>query len=197
MLPIALLPQTATHTRPSALLSEGTAVPFSGSASWTSTEPALVQLVSNVTGAGITVSVAGSLNGVTQSEDIWIAPGGSGVVRGLSTWDAVTAISSLSISGATLSVSMIWPSGQPAIVQQTITSSVKMRKQQHRFPFLVEGPQGPILKQKWLAFANDFDARPGDWLTLNDGTFEIEAVEQVYNKNKLNHLEIELHKLTA
>lgn len=179
------------------MLNEGTAVPFSASATWTSTEAALVQLVSNVTIAGITVSVTGSLNGIAQSEDIWIAPGGSGVVRGLATWDAVTAISSLSISGATLSVSMIWPSGQPAIVQQTITSSVRMRKQQHRFPFLVEAPQGPILKQRWLAFANAFDARAGDWLNFDDGVFEIEAVEQVYNKNKLNHLEIELHKLTA
>lgn len=192
-LPKALLPERATHQRLSDSIITTTPFGFSLTTSWSHTEAAHVEVGLSNVAAGVTITVFGTLAGLPASESFYVPAGGSGYARSLGTWNAVTAISSISVSGATLSARMTFPSGQPASVLQTVTEAVPIRKQQHRFPLLVEAPEGPVVKQRWIAFANQFSAIAGDVLIIDGVYYQVESIEDVFNRGKFNHLELELH----
>jgi hypothetical protein len=170
--------------------------PFTvSSLTWAHAQVAHVEVSVSGTLVGVTINISGSLNGATQTEQLVILVGESGYARSVGIWNAVSSVSSSSVSGATIETEMSFPSGQPAVLAQTITSNVRIRKQQHRFPLLVETPQGQTLKQRWLAFANDFPVQANDLLEIAGTIYQVEAVQTVFNLKAAHHLELDLQKL--
>lgn len=196
-IPASLFGLTATHKRPTSVPVDGATFPFTAAQSLSfTTQYPFIQVVGSGLSAGVTISITGTLNGATQTEDIFVSHTGSLVKRGADTWATVTEIRSSSTSDGTVDVQMIFGSGNPAISETILNTNLKGRLQRHRFPRYNVETEGAVLIQHWVFYTNGLTVESGDILEISSDRYLVESVYIPQAKNIDHHAELELKKLT-
>lgn len=180
-----LLPLVVTHKKLTSLIYSGNG-PVSTSVSFSTTEEFYVRVSCSSIVTPTTVTITGVLNGSTDSEVLTL-PTGAKQVQSFKKWNSVSSIACAGTVTAIV-IGAVNAGGQPVLVTQTITSTMKGRLRAARLPNIVESPAGQQLLERWYFYTNDYAGiLPSDILTIDSINYEVESIEKVYDGTSRVH----------
>lgn len=189
-----LLPLTAVHKRLGATLFSGLTLPFSQIVSWTNPQEGFVLITATGLTTGLTLSISGTLNGITQTEIVSLLSS-INQVRSTNKWSTITQISSTGSPGV-LFAKMVFGTGQPILQSTTINSALKGRLRASRLPNTIESGTSQQLLERWYFYTNDLSSvAPSDILNISGVDYEVESAERVYGGgNTIHHTRLFLKR---
>lgn len=187
MISKSLFPLTVTHKKITNVLINAISLPFSSGISASYDPPAFVICTLNGATTDIPIVIAGTLSGVGQTESVTVM-NPVGQVRSTKKWSTVTSIASSGSYVAVGTFKGIYGSGQPAVAETTITTTMKGRLRAARLPNIIESDSGPQLLERWYFYTNEYsNISTGDLLAINGINYEVESAERVYDGTQSVH----------
>ncbi len=192
-IPTKLLPLRVEQRRLTNVLVNGATLPFSSTQTRTATQPIYVEF-HGTNGSTVSLSVSGSLAGVTQSETLDLPSNGT-YRRTVSRWDAVAVISSVSTGSGAITATAKFADNNAAMTETIVNSSLKARMRTARFPRLDDQPQGPVNAARFYFYCNSFDLEILDILVINGVRYEVQTVPVIYGMDAPHHTEAVIKRL--
>ena len=195
-LPTRLLPLTVEQRRSTNQIFAGVTCPFTKVVTRTDAVPAYALLVGTGLSSGLTVSILGSLSGVNQSETVVLPIPGSGSIRSTKAWSGITYMSTANSPSGSLAARMTFGSGQPAMLESSLTSSLRGRLQASRQARFADNPPGQTVTNRYLFYTNDLTLVPEDVLVVEGIRYLVIDAPVVYNARNKDHVEAVVERLS-
>lgn len=169
-------------------------LPFTTALTRADSVPVYVALSAANTTASVNVLITGTFNLVGQTESVVLAP--NTYPRSSKKWSTITQVSCASAFGGTISANAIYGSGQPALTQTLISSSLRgrLRYLPRISRALIGEVQGEVLEERWIFYCNSV-LLSGDILVTSGFRYRVESVPQLLDQIGFHHIEAFIRRL--